>query len=255
MSEVTFTPGNFCWIELATSDGTAAKGFYTDLLGWTADDSPMGDGQVYTMLRKGDKRVGALYTDNRGIPPNWMSYIAVTSADDAAARARELGGVVVAEPFDVMEHGRMAVIQDPQSATFAVWEARNHKGIELYGETGSLCWNELATRNAESAASFYSALFGWTTKESTGSGMQYTEFHNGEKAIGGMYTITPEMGEMPPNWMPYFAVSDCDGTAAKAIANGGRLMVPPTDIPTVGRFAGIIDPQVAFFAVVKLLDR
>jgi predicted enzyme related to lactoylglutathione lyase len=64
--------------------------------------------------------------------------------------------------------------------------------------------------------------------------------------------ITPDMGPFPPNWLPYFMVEDCDATAGKAAATGGKAMVPPTDIPNVGRFAVLGDPQGAMFAIIKL---
>jgi predicted enzyme related to lactoylglutathione lyase len=122
-------PGTFCWVELATSDGAAAKTFYS-LFGWTADDTP-GGGGVYTTLRKNGKAAAALYEpgpEQKGIPPHWSSYVYVENADDAAAQAKELGGTVMMGPFDVMEHGRMAVVADPTGAVFSLWQARSHIG-------------------------------------------------------------------------------------------------------------------------------
>ena len=136
MPEVTSQrPGSFCWIELNTSDSAAAKKFYSDLFGWEAEDTPAGPDMVYTMLRINGLEVGAmcnLQPDQKamGIPPHWMSYVAVESADDAAAKAASLGGTVMAGAFDVMDVGRMAVLQDPQGATFCVWQAKAHIGCK-----------------------------------------------------------------------------------------------------------------------------
>ena len=107
-----YAPGTFCWIELGTTDTAAAKNFYTELLGLTAVDAP------YVKLQRDGKDVAALYELNEeqrshGIPPHWLSYVSVSSADDAAARAEELGGTVLKQPFDVYDVGRMAMIQDP----------------------------------------------------------------------------------------------------------------------------------------------
>ena len=82
--------------------------------------------------------------------------------------------------------------------------------------------------------------------------MDYTEFSVQGKPGAGMMPMTPQMGDAPPYWMPYFAVADCDATAAKATQLGGSSCVPPTDIPNVGRFAVLGDPQGAVFAIVKL---
>jgi predicted enzyme related to lactoylglutathione lyase len=74
----------------------------------------------------------------------------------------------------------------------------------------------------------------------------------GSRPIGGMLQLKPEWGKVPPNWTPYIMVDDCDQTADKAKALGGRTFVPPTDIPNVGRFAVIQDPQGAIFSIVRL---
>src|SRR5215207_2643365 len=114
----SYEPGTFSWVELATPDPGAAKEFYATLFGWDSEDAPVpGDG-VYTTLRLGGSRVAALQEQpqgqrDAGIPPYWFSYVTVGSADDAAARAHELGAVIHIEPFDVMDAGRMAVIADP----------------------------------------------------------------------------------------------------------------------------------------------
>ncbi|MFN2515778.1 MAG: VOC family protein, partial [Pyrinomonadaceae bacterium] len=70
-----YKPGTFCWVELATTDGEAAKKFYTELFGWDFTDNPIGPGMVYTMLKLDGKDVGALYKmpeemTSQGIPPN-----------------------------------------------------------------------------------------------------------------------------------------------------------------------------------------
>jgi hypothetical protein len=260
MSEVTtYAPGSFCWIELNTSDPAAAKKFYTNLFGWEANDTPAGPDMVYTMLRIRGLDIGALCglppdQKAQGVPPHWMTYVSVARADDAAEKATSLGGKVLAPPFDVMDVGRMAVIQDPQGAVFCVWQAKAHIGAKLAGETGTFGWNELWTTDPKGAAEFYTKLFGWGAKESPmgAAGGTYTEWQLAGQSIGGMMQIAPEMGPVPPNWLPYFMVEDCNATATGAAASGGKLFVPPTDIPDVGRFSVIQDPQGATFAIIKL---
>ena len=260
MPEVTsHAAGSFCWIELNTSDPGAAKKFYTDLFGWAAEDTPAGPDMVYTMLRLRGLEVGAMCglqpeQKAHGVPPHWMTYISVESADDAASKAASLGGTVLAGAFDVMDVGRMAIIQDPQGATFCVWQAKAHIGAKLVGETGTFGWDELWTTDTGKAAEFYTGLFGWAAKDSGANmaGGGYTEWQLGGQSIGGMMKIQPEMGPVPPNWLPYFMVEDCDDISSKAAASGGKLFVPPTDIPNVGRFSVIQDPQGATFAIIKL---
>jgi len=248
-------PGMFCWVELAAKDGPAAKKFYTSLFGWRANDIPIGEGAVYSMLEKGDKEAGALYElgpQQKGVPPHWNSYIRVSSADESAAKAKKLGGKIVTEPFDVMDHGRMANIQDPTGAVFAVWEPRSHAGAQVVNEPGAFCWNELYTTDPKKAGDFYSELFGWTREPLQMPTGEYTIFKKGDSQAAGMMRIPKEMGPVPPYWLVYFAVDDSDRTVDKARGMGAKVGVPPTDIPNIGRFAILNDPQGAGFAVIKL---
>jgi len=259
MPDVTrHEPGDFSWAELATSDPAAAKTFYKSLFGWSAMDTPMGPGSedVYSTLQLGGKAIGALYKmrpdqASQGVPPHWLTYVTVASADESAKKARSLGGKVLAEPFDVMTFGRMAVLQDPVGATFAIWQARDHIGAQRVNEPGAFCWMELMTPDAARAKAFYKGLFGWGLKEST-DGMPYTEIQLAGRSIGGIFTPPPEMGKMPPAWGVYWQVDDCDATAKKAKSTGATLAVEPKDIPHVGRFAVIADPQGAMFSIIKL---
>ena len=118
-----YEPGTFSWTDLTTPDAEAAKPFYTGLFGWEFDDNPIPDGGVYVMARIGGRAVAAMYQDDSRHPA-WASYVTAQSADAITARARELGANVLAEPFDVMEFGRMATLQDPAGAVFCVWEPR-----------------------------------------------------------------------------------------------------------------------------------
>src|SRR5689334_6534530 len=157
-------PGSFCWIELATTDQSAAKAFYTSLFGWSISEFPMGPGEVYTIFKLDGRDAAAACTLRpeqraQGVPPNWLLYISVESADDAAARAVSLGGKVLAPPFDVMDVGRMAVIQDPTGAVFAIWQPKTHTGTGIAGVPGTLCWADLSTPDAARAQQFYAGLF------------------------------------------------------------------------------------------------
>ena len=256
MNEIQHARGTFCWVELTTTDAASAKSFYTGLMGWEAEDDSIPGGGVYTMLRVGEKNVGGLYGMNeqmKGVPPHWMLYVTVESAVEAAAKAKSLGGTVVKDAFDVMDVGSMAVLQDPTGATFAVWQPKRHHGTQLgTHEIGSACWHELATNDVERAGKFYSELFGWTLFVSDMPTGPYTMFMNGEVHAGGMLQMTAECEGIPSHWMVYFAVADCDASAADAKSRGGQIKVPPTDIPGVGRFSVVQDPQGAVCSIIRL---
>ncbi len=251
-----YAPGAFCWTDLSTTDAEGAKAFYTALFGWEAIDAPAGPDMVYTMLNLNGKPVAALYQmgpeqQSQGMPPFWNSYVSVANAAEMAEKAKSLGGTVLQDAFDVMDAGRMAMIQDPTGAVLALWEPKTHFGSHLANVPGSFSWNELATNDTVRASAFYTGLFGWTAQVQE-EPFSYTTFSNGKRMNAGMLQMTEDWGDVLPHWMVYFAVEDCDASAEKVKQLGGQLRVPPTDIPPVGRFAVVQDPQGGAFTIIKL---
>jgi predicted enzyme related to lactoylglutathione lyase len=246
------SPGAFCWIELATTDQNAAKAFYGTLFGWSAVDMPMGPGSFYTMFQVDGADAAAGYTmteREQGIPPHWNLYIAVEDADATAEEAAELGGTVLAPPFDVMDAGRMAVIQDPTGAVFCCWQAKNSPGIGIAGVNGTLCWADLSTPNPEPAEEFYEELLGWTIATSEDDPSGYIHIKNGEEFIGGIPPAAHRNPNIPPHWLIYILVADVDATTKKAQESGASVLLEPMTMENVGRMAVIADPQGAPFAI------
>lgn len=260
MSESTFKAGEFCWWDLSTNDPSKAKDFYSKLFGWTARDIPVGEGMVYTMLEKDGKQAAALSGMQpemaaMGVPPHWSSYIGVDDADAIVARAKALNATVLAEPFDVMNEGRMAVLQDPTGAQICVWQPKDHKGAQHKNAVGGVIWNELATPNAPAAGEFYSSLFGYQASTMPMGEMgTYTLLNQGETQAAG---IMPMVGEqwtgIPPHWMPYFAVENVEDSVATASSLGAEIIVPPTPIPEIGTFSVVKDPTGAVFSVIQMV--
>lgn len=126
---------------------------------------------------------------------------------------------------------------------------------------GAFCWNELATTDLDAAQNFYRTLLGWELQQSQaaascegpdGAGMVYSEIVVAGKHVGGMYKTGPEQGEVPSRWMSYVAVDDVDARARQAEELGGKLRVPPMDIPNVGRFCVVEDPTGATISLITL---
>lgn len=213
----------------------------------------MGPSEFYSMFQLEGKEVGAAYTlraDQRsqGIPPHWMIYIAVESADDMTRRAQELGGKIFAPAFDVADYGRMAVLADPTGAVFSIWQAKQHAGTGIEGVDGTVCWVELSTPDIEPARKFYSDLFGWQiSADNDPDG--YLHIKNGESHIGGIQPAAFRNPQIPPHWMIYLLVSDCKAAASKASELGSQSLLEPMDMPKVGRMAVLKDPQGAVFAL------
>ncbi len=254
MVEITSHPeGTFAWVELVANDGPVAGRFYEEVFGWDKRETPMGPDSVYTVFLAGGRDAAAMYgraPGEREGPSHWRSYIAVASADETVSRAEELGAEITADPYDVLDIGRMAMLRDPSGATVALWQARSHIGLGRTGEPGTLCWNELLTRDVEVAARFYSGLFQWDIRTMDFGPSEYTVCELGGESLAGMVAM-PDPADAPPNWLPYFGAMDCDDRVRAAEKAGGRVFVAPTQVPGVGRFAVLGDPQGAVFAIVQ----
>jgi uncharacterized protein len=247
----SYVPGTFSWADLGTIDQPAAKAFYGELFSWEYEDMPVGDGVNYTMARLEGKNVAAIAPQPQqqreaGAPPAWNSYVTVQSADATVERAKELGGTAHAPAFDVMQAGRMAVLQDPQGAYFMVWEPRQHIGAALVNAPGALSWNELASPDLDAASAFYSGLFDWEITPFEGMPEPYLTISNAGKANGGIRTLSPP--GTPPHWLVYFAVENIDEALAKVAELGGSKFAGPIDIQ-VAKIAIVADPQGAVFAL------
>lgn len=118
-------------------------------------------------------------------------------------------------------------------------------------DQGRFCWYDLMTADTEAAVDFYGKVAGWGTQVWDGSGKAYTMWIVGEQPIGGVVPITEELAGqgVPPHWMSYVSVNDVDATNDKAVELGGSVLHPSTDIPQVGRFSVIADPQGASIAL------
>ena len=246
-----YGPGTFSWVDLATPDPDAAIRFYGELFGWQADEVPVGEGGFYAMCRLNGSDVAAIGKQpdeqrETGIPPHWNNYVTVESVDASATRAAELGGTVVAPPFDVLDAGRMASIQDPTGAFLNLWEARASIGATRVNEPGCLTWNDLNTNDPDAAREFYEALFGWTFEKVPSDEVDYWVIRNGDRSNGGMMRAREE--GMPPFWLPYFAVESVDDATDKAAAGGGGKFAGPIEVPA-GRASVLHDHTRAAFAV------
>lgn len=251
--------GTFCWIDLATSDLSTAKEFYSKLFGWRAveEESPNG---IYCMFFLNEKDVCACYEmpqemTIQGVPSHWNSYVAVADLTASTERVSELGGTVLQGDIEVGEPGRMAIVQDPDGATFMLWQGKNHPGAGIVNEPGSFCWNELSTHDLDGSEKFYTQLFGWTANRGAGAmGQVYVEFKNGDRSNGGMLEIQPDWGDMPSSWGVYFCVADINAAVQKVAELGGKVEMPPTAIENIGTFALVVDAVGAYFCLIEMGD-
>lgn len=215
----------------------------------------MGPDDFYSMFKLSGRDTGAAYTMRKeqraqGVPPHWMIYIAVENADKAVNKAVQAGGTVLAPAFDVMEKGRMAVIQDPTGAIFSLWQPRSSQGIAVAGDN-TFCWADISTPNSDRAGKFYTDIFGWQLLKDEKDPSGYIHIKNGEHFIGGIPPSSHRNPNAPPHWLLYFQVADVEAATTKAAQLGGKILMPARKMENVGTWSIVADPQGAVFSLFK----
>jgi predicted enzyme related to lactoylglutathione lyase len=248
---MSYLYGKFVWFEHMSGNSVAARRFYSALFGWHIEAMPMGGAEPYPLIMNGSEGIGGFRSAPPGAPSLWMPYLSVANVDASHAAALAAGAKSLMPPTDFAPVGRGATLADPTGAVFSIWtSAQGDRADPEKTPVGDWYWNELMTLDERKALAFYEKAFGYT-HDSMDMGPQGTYYllKQGDKMRGGL--MHAPMPDTPPLWVPYVAVADCDATAAKAQGLGAQLMVPPTDIPNVGRFAVLMDAQRACIAFMK----
>ncbi|THA72790.1 VOC family protein [Streptomyces sp. A0958] len=254
-----------CWVDVQLPDLEAGKRFYGELFGWTfrAGEGPWADA-----LSDG-RLVAALAAKKDGrMPTAWGVHFATDDIAASVARVRAAGGQVITEPVPAGHYGVLAQAADPGGAVFGLWQAGERAGFQKQNEPGSFCWTEVHTRVKDRVDPFYEEVFGFRSADADdepgaaapGTDETHVDFRiwspagtepGPGTAVGGRSVITDAFpAEMPSHFLSYFAVADCDASAATVERLGGRITTPPLDIP-YGRMAVLHDDQGAEFAVLQ----
>ena len=249
------TAGSPCWVDLMSSDVDASQAFYKTVFGWECEDQFDDDGnRIYTLCKVDGRSTAGIGGQPPGMemPAVWNSYIATDDPAATAAKVTEAGGMVMMPPMQVMTSGEMAVFADPTGAVFSIWKAGDHIGAEIGNVANTYSWNELSTRDVDTAKTFYSEVFGWSYDTGAMPDGSYSLIEGGDEGWGGIMAMPDEMPDMVPNhWAVYFTVADLSESMAAAEAAGATIVVPPMQVPGVGTFAGIHDTIGAVFYMMQ----
>jgi predicted enzyme related to lactoylglutathione lyase len=243
--------GRFIWFDLVTIDPDATHAFYKAVAGWGT--TPWKGPEAYTMWTVGGEPIGGV-TDlapDVGGAPHWLAYIATTDVDETLRQAEDLGARAIRGPYDIPTVGRVAVLADPQGATFALFApAATPPGHEGEPRPGEFSWHELATHDYPAAYRFYERLFGWrkTSLLDMWDAGEYQMFGRNGVVLGGMYGRSSD-ARGGPAWLHYVLVDDLDRAVAAVTKHGGRVLSGPLEVPGGDRIAQCVDPQGAMFAV------
>ena len=248
--------GRFVWYELLAADPAAALAFYPKVTGWGVETFT-GLGEPYQMWTLAGQPLGgtmALPAEAKqaGAPTHWLAYVGTPDVDAAVARAKGLGASVQLAPMDIPTIGRIAVLADPQGASFAVYAPASPPPPAGPPGIGEFSWHELATTDPTAAFSFYSALFGWE-KKGDGHDMGplgiYQEYGpKGAPAVGGICR-KPDERPAPPHFLLYVRTGDLEGALNTVEQGGGRVLNGPMEVPGGDRIAQCLDSQGAAFAL------
>jgi|SRR6185312_3583626 predicted enzyme related to lactoylglutathione lyase len=245
--------GKFAWYELLTTDATAARAFYADVVGWEAKDASTA-AFPYAVFSADQSEVGGLMElppDARrmGATPRWVGYIAVDDIDRTVGLLRELGGAVFVPPTD-SNIGRVSIVADPQTATFGVVGGlkRGTPRTDLANQPGWVGWQELFAADGKKAFAFYSELFGWQPGAHEDNPLDsYQLLSTGGRTFGGMFTKLPRVPL--PFWLYYFEVADIALAVERVKEGGGRVVQGPMELMGEVWIARCIDPQGAMFSL------
>ncbi len=253
------THGAFSWSELMTADPDAVVKFYGTVLGWSDKVMPMPQGDYHVQMA-GERRAGGIMAlPDPGLPTAWLQYITVDDVDETAKRAVELGGQIVVPAMDIPMVGRFCGLLDPQNVFFHIIKYEQTEGgdepvVEFapsFATHGCFSWYQLVTTDVGGATEFYSRLLGWEIEQQQMPSGPYNLIKVSDEGMGGLMKVWSD--DTPPHWGAYVTVDDADAVAASATGAGGKVIVPPTDIEGVGRFATLQDPTGGILNVIKYL--
>jgi len=250
---MSYLPGKFVWFEHVSNDVAKARAFYEPLFGWHVERISMGDGAPpYSMIHNDNIGIGGLTTPERpATPSHWTSYVSVPDVDSVFDAAVAAGAMPLMAPVDFGPVGRGALIADPTGATLNLWRsAEEDRADSDVTPVGDWIWNELWTTDVPKALAFYERVIGYSV-EAMDMGEQgtYYQLKAGGKARAGLTRSTNQGA--PSMWLPYVRVDDCDAKSAQAKKLGAQVLLAPSDIPGVGRFAILLDPLGAALAILK----
>jgi uncharacterized protein len=260
---MSYPPGTPCWIETLQPQPRAAADFYAAVFGWEiSGPGPMpSPGGEYFVAQLGELDVVGIATlPQGGVPPSWSTFIRVNDCSESAARVARAGGRVLAEPFDVLPAGCMAVVADPRGAVFALWEARAREGAQRINEPGAWAMSILHTDDSAGAERFYGDVFGWTAERFDGDDalMRLPGYVGGEpqqpvpRDVVAVMSPLKKDDRLSPCWSVDIWVDDADAAIARVTRLGGRVIVPRFDSPPF-RTAVVSDPAGATFSITELV--
>jgi uncharacterized protein len=250
--------GKVIWADLITPDLAGAKRFYGSLFGWTFNDIHAGDTDYSVALLNGAP-VGGLVQrtirpgDSR--QPAWLTFISVPDVDEAGRTTVAQGGKVLSPPRTHPNRGRQAVLADPQGAVYAVLQSSSGDPPDVLAVPGEWIWSSLVTRDPDTAAAFYQAVFGYEVFAlPSDDGSEHVLLATDNYARASANALPSKVAKLRPHWLNFVRVASTTAAAAKVEALGGRVLVAPHLDRHGGLIALVADPAGAPFGLLEWTD-
>lgn len=256
--------GTPIWFDNPTSDREAGKQFYTAVFGWGWFEFTTDELGTYSIGTLNGRHVAALVDDQYTSrapdgPKMWRTYFLCDDVETTAAKCVDLGGTVLRGKQTHGDLGDSIECATSEGAAFILWAGSDTLAGRATREIGTPRWPEYYTRDLDGTLRLFQDALGIEFKPTElpvdGTGETTYTYRimtdSGGVAVGGMFLMEEGWEELPCHMMVYFSVESCDETAKLVSDNGGRVCVPPYDMP-FGRFAVLEDPQGITFSVLQL---
>lgn len=245
--KVAPTNGSPIWVELSTSDLERSIAFYTALMGWeiTVAGPELGG---YGEARKNGHRVAGLSANmsketGPAHPDAWTVYLGTDDIHGAVERSKAAGAQVIFGPMQVATSGSTALVADPSTAVFGLWQPDTHYGTELLEEPGGVAWHELYTRSFVASRDFYTEVFsaGYEMVSDTDD-FRYAQMQIDGQTVAGVMDVDRLFPPgVPSYWGVYFSVADCQAAFDTAVDLGATPILDVEQTP-FGIIGQLIDP-------------
>ena len=237
----------FCWHGVVSTDTERALAFYPEVLPWTVQKTPMGDGEA-TMLAAGGIPRLHLSAPQPGVPSHFEHYLRVEDVDASTRSAEANGGRVLVPPTDIPP-GRFSVVTSPSGAPVALFhEADAAAAQNPPAGPGAIHWTELWSKDLDADLRWLKGTFGFEIEEMPMPDGPYHILKSGGLARGGAMASTE--ANAPAMWLAWVQVDEVDATVDRVSRHGGTVIAPAFDVPQVGRMAIVADPTGAVFGVI-----
>ncbi len=241
--------GRFVWFELMSNDQQKAKAFYPELFGWSLEPMTMADKSTYPLLKVGDTPIGGLAVSPPAeAPTHWVPSVSVDDVDGVAKKVLAAGGKTLMDAMEMTGVGRLQAVADPGGAPLILFRGATGDPPRATG-VGSVHWNELWAKDAQTSLKFYKEVFGYqheTMDMPTGA---YHVLKSGDDMRGGLMQAPDP--NMPPMWLQYIEVANRDDTLKQALSRGATQLGEAMEVANIGRFAILQDPLGGVIGVIE----